>query len=65
MNEYDRMVTEFNLTVIDGNLTVQAQQRLVREIVKQELEGWQGLPMPESSPYIPAKSETHHGKGNA
>ena len=46
LNEYDNMVDEFNLTVIDGNLTVQAQQRLVREIVKQEIEGWEGLPTP-------------------
>lgn len=46
LNEYDNMVGEFNLTVINGNLTVQAQQRLVREIIKQELEGWQGLPTP-------------------
>ena len=50
LNEYDNMVDEFNLTVIDGNLTVQAQQRLVREIVKQELKGWKGLPTPEGRP---------------
>jgi len=51
LKEYDNMVDEFNLTVIDGNLTVQAQQRLVREIVKQELKGWKGLPKPEGNPY--------------
>lgn len=65
LNEYDLMVNEFNLTVIDGNFSVQAQQRLVREIVKKELEGWKGLPLPESSPYTPIKSGTVHGKGNA
>lgn len=57
LNEYDRMVDEFNLTVINGTLTVQAQQRLVREIVKQELAGWEGLPIPEGSPHILLQSE--------
>ncbi len=46
LNEYDKMVDEFGLTVIDGTLTVQAQQRLMREIVRKELEGWEGLPTP-------------------
>lgn len=63
LNEYDRMVDEFNLTVINGNLTVQAQQRLVREIVKQELAGWKGLPRPEDIPVIPKKSEINAGEG--
>ena len=63
LNEYDNMVNEFNLTVIDANLSVQAQQRLVREIVKQELAGWEGLPMPEGSPQILSKAEINAGKG--
>ena len=63
LNEYDRMVDEFNLTVINGNLTVQAQQRLVREIVKQDLAGWKGLPRPEDIPVIPKKSEINAGEG--
>jgi dTMP kinase len=63
LNEYDRMVDEFNLTVINGNLTVQAQQRLVREIVKQELAGWKGLPRPEDIPVIPKMSEINAGEG--
>jgi dTMP kinase len=62
LNEYDNMVNEFKLTVIDGNLTVQAQQRLVREIVKHELEGWDGLPIPEGSPYFSAQAEINAGK---
>ena len=65
LNAYDDMVNEFNLTVIDGNLTVQAQQRLVREIVKHELEGWKGLPIPEGSPFFSAQADIHAGKGNA
>ncbi len=65
LNEYDNMVDEFGLTVIDGTLTVQAQQRLVREIVKQELRGWKGLPMPEDSPQILQAMEINGGKGSA
>lgn len=65
LNAYDSMVDEFDLTVIDGKYTVQAQQRLVREIVKQELKGWRGLPIPEGSPHIPLQSEIHAGKGGA
>ncbi len=63
LNEYDNMVDEFNLTVIDANLSVQAQQRLVREIVKQELIGWEGLPMPEGSSQILSQAEITAGKG--
>jgi len=64
LNEYDNMVNEFNLIVIDGNLTVQAQQRLVRGIVKQELDGWKGLPIPEVRPHspFPVKIDTKKGK---
>jgi len=65
LNEYDRMVDEFNLTVINGNLTVQAQQRLVREIVKQDLAGWKGLPRPEDIPVIPKMSEINAGEGES
>lgn len=63
LNEYDSMVDEFNLTVIDANLSVQAQQRLVREIVKQELRGWEGLPMPEGSSQILTQAKINAGKG--
>lgn len=63
LNEYDNMVDEFALTVIDGTLTVQAQQRLVREIVKQEIEDWEGLPIPEGGPHILLQSESAAGKG--
>jgi dTMP kinase len=65
LNEYDNMVDEFGLTVIDGTLTVQAQQRLVREIVKQELDGWTGLPIPEGSPKFLLKTDLNENKGGA
>lgn len=65
LDAYDNMVNEFNLTVIDGNLTVQAQQRLVREIVKHELDGWKGLPTPEGNPYVSIRAEINAGKEGA
>ena len=64
LDEYDAMVNEFGLTVIDGALTVQAQQRLVREIVRQELEGWEGLPIPDNNPRF-FKPEITDGMGGA
>lgn len=63
LNEYDQMVDEFNLTIIDGTLTVQAQQRLVREIVKQELKGWKGLPTPQRTPQMRLHTEFGAGPG--
>lgn len=65
LNQYDSMVDEFGLTVIDGTLTVQAQQRLVREIVKQELKDWRGLPTPEDVPQTLQSMEIDGGKGSA
>ncbi|MBI9047206.1 MAG: dTMP kinase [Anaerolineaceae bacterium] len=45
-NEYEKMVDEFGLTVIDGTKPVENQQKLVREIVKSMLNNWRGLPHP-------------------
>lgn len=65
LNEYDQMVDEFGLTVIDGTLTVQAQQRLMREIVRKELEGWEGLPIPNASPKTLLNYGIYDGEGGA
>ncbi len=65
LNEYDQMVDEFGLTVIDGTLTVQAQQRLMREIVRKELEGWEGLPIPDAPPKTLLKYGIYDEKGGA
>lgn len=46
IDEYDKMVDEYGLTVIDGSLTVQAQQKQVRQIAAKVLRGWEGLPNP-------------------
>ena len=46
IDEYDKMVDEFGFTVIDGTLSVQKQQKLVRQIVRKNMQGWQGLQNP-------------------
>jgi dTMP kinase len=43
-DEYEEMIDEFGLTVIDGTLPIRAQQQQVRDITQKELQGWQGLP---------------------
>jgi len=48
IDEYDRMVVEFGLTVIDGTLPVEKQQKQVREVAKKILKGWEGLPNPKT-----------------
>lgn len=46
ISEYDSMVDEFGLTVIDGSSPVQKQQKYVRQIVRKILQGWEGLDQP-------------------
>ncbi len=47
LNEYDKMIDEFSLTMIDGTLPVKEQQRRVRSLIKRILVGFEGLPNPE------------------
>jgi dTMP kinase len=46
INEYENMVPEFNLTLMDGTLPVLDLQKRMRTIVKKALTGWEGLPNP-------------------
>lgn len=46
LNEYDCMVDEFKLRVIDGSLPVEEQQKEVRRMVKKVTYRWRGLPNP-------------------
>lgn len=46
VSEYDSMVDEFGLMVIDGSSPVETQQKLIRKIVKKEIYRWKGLPTP-------------------
>ena len=47
--EYDKMVDEFGLTMIDGTLPIKIQQKKIRAIVKKALDGWTGLPNPNKA----------------
>ena len=46
MGQYDLMSEEFGLTVIDGTLPIQEQQKQIRMLVRRILYGWEGLPNP-------------------
>ncbi len=50
IDEYEKMVDEFGLTVIDGTLPVQKEQRKIRHIVRSELASWDDLiPIPSKA----------------
>lgn len=46
MAQYDLMSEEFGLTVINGTLPIQEQQKQIRMLVRRILYGWEGLPNP-------------------
>lgn len=46
MEQYDLMSEEFGLTVINGTLPIQEQQKQIRMLVRRILSGWEGLPNP-------------------
>ncbi len=46
IDEYDRMVFEYGLTVVDGTLPVETQQKQIRDYARKALKGWRGLPTP-------------------
>ncbi|NLF51903.1 MAG: dTMP kinase [Leptolinea sp.] len=46
IDEYENMVDEFGMTVIDGAESVQKEQKVVRQLVTRVLRGWHGMPNP-------------------
>jgi dTMP kinase len=46
IDEYEKMIAEFDLTIIDGTLPVEVQQKEIRKLVAKTLRGWQSLPNP-------------------
>ena len=48
VDEYEKMVPEYDLFVIDGTLPVEIQQKQTRLYVKKILTGWKGLPNPNA-----------------
>ena len=47
VDEYEKMITEFGFTVIDGTLPIHAQQQRVRPVTRKILQDWRGLPVPD------------------
>jgi dTMP kinase len=46
IDEYEKMVDEYGMTVVDGTDSVQKEQKHVRQLVTRILRGWDGLPNP-------------------
>lgn len=44
LEEYDRIVTEWDLTVMDGTLPIHRQQQMMRDIVSAKLKGYKPMP---------------------
>ena len=53
IDEYDKMVDEFNFTPIDGTLPIQKEQKMMRQIIRKALQGWDSLLDPEKEPQTP------------
>ncbi len=49
LDEYEKMIKEFNFEVIDAKKPVENQQKEIRRLVDSVLRGWQGLPNPTLS----------------
>ncbi|HWQ45288.1 MAG TPA: dTMP kinase, partial [Longilinea sp.] len=50
INQYESMIDEFGLVVINGTASVEKQQKQVRQVVKKVLVGWDGLTTPLAKP---------------
>jgi dTMP kinase len=64
LNEYEKMIDEFNFSVIDATKPVHKQQKEVRKLVEGTLKKWRGLPNPELSARNYARHISHdlHGE---
>ena len=62
IDQYDKMVGEFGFKVIDGSLSVELQQKVVREAVSKVLEGWGGLVDPSFSQARKTSSQSSMGR---
>lgn len=49
LDEYEKMVKEFNFHVIDAMLPIPNQQKEIRKQIDHILKGWKGLPNPDIS----------------
>ncbi len=63
LEEYEKMVDEFNFQVIDATLPIQKQQKQIRLLVNKILKGWEGLPNPVESARNYARVESRKIEG--
>jgi len=63
LEEYEKMVNEFNFQVIDATLPIQKQQKQIRLLVNKILKGWEGLPNPVESARNYARVESRKIEG--
>ncbi len=56
INQYEAMIDEFGLVVINGTASVEKQQKQVRQVVKKVLVGWDGLASPQAKPLTRRRS---------
>jgi dTMP kinase len=67
IDEYDRMISEYSFSVIDGTQPVEVQQKQVRQQVRRALRGWSGLIHPlrsdrknrKPASFLPPASSDH------
>ena len=62
LKEYDKMIEEFNFSVVDATRPVHKQQKEVRKLVNEILKGWRGLPNPIYSARNYARRKKAHAK---
>lgn len=62
LSEYDKMVDEFGLTMIDGTKPVKEQQKKVRSLIKKVLTGFEGLQNPNKLPISVTNIQAAKGK---
>jgi dTMP kinase len=56
IDEYDKMVDEFDFTPIDGTLPIQKEQKIVRQIIRKAMQGWDSLLDPEKDSQAAVKA---------
>lgn len=57
LDEYEKMLKEFNFQIIDATRPVHKQQKQIRSLINEILNGWEGLPNPIQSARLYAKKD--------
>lgn len=56
INQYDKMADEFGFVIVNGALSVEKQQKQVRDAVKKVLEGSEDIKMPPKRQSVPSRT---------